>query len=78
MKPTGIKSFLFTTENSVWGEVNTMPDSVSVEYRKLEELFAQKSSHDSEDKHEENKVLKRQSAFVEVRPYSSLVFLWNF
>ncbi|XP_025087489.1 LOW QUALITY PROTEIN: inverted formin-2-like [Pomacea canaliculata] len=40
--------------------------SVSVEYRKLEELFAQKSSHDSEDKHEENKVLKRQSAFVEV------------
>nr|KAG5685511.1 hypothetical protein BaRGS_024248 [Batillaria attramentaria] len=43
-----------------------MRDSISVEYSKLEELFAQKSAALSEDKADDKSVLKRQSASMEV------------
>lgn len=53
-------------QNSVWGDVNKMTDAVSVEYTMLEELFAQKTATLSEDRADDNKILRRQSATMEV------------
>ena len=51
----------------MWGDVNKMQDSISVEYGKLEELFAQKTAQQAElEKPEDNRLLRRQSASVEV------------
>ena len=53
-------------ENSVWGEVNKMKDSISVEYDLLEELFSQKTPQLSVPDKDDSKLLRRQSATMEV------------
>ncbi|KAK7096870.1 hypothetical protein V1264_003915 [Littorina saxatilis] len=54
-------------QSSVWGDVNKMRDSISVEYGKLEELFAQKTpAHPAPTDKADSNVLKRQSTSMEV------------
>ncbi|BFZ15249.1 hypothetical protein BsWGS_18289 [Bradybaena similaris] len=51
-------------KNSIWGDVNTMEDSIKVEYSKFEELFAQKVVKE-ESKPEEKVTLRIQSSSSE-------------